>query len=100
MFRLIRVEGDSMSPTLVNGDYILIKKARSRIKPQPGLIYVIDHLRLGQIIKRLSRVNEKGLWFSGDSPESTSTETLGPTRPNDITGRAVLKISPKSVRLL
>ena len=71
MFRLIRVDGDSMSPALENGDYILIKKARSQVKLRPGLIYVVNHDRLGRIIKRLKSVDQDGLWFSGDNPAST-----------------------------
>lgn len=100
MFRLIRVDGDSMSPALENGDYILIKKARSQVKLRPGLIYVVNHDRLGRIIKRLKSVDQDGLWFSGDNPASTSTQSLGPARPSDLNGRAFLRIFPQGIRLI
>ena len=89
-----------MSPTLENGDYILIKKPRPPLNLRPGLIYVLNHNRLGQIVKRLSHEDEKGFWFKGDNPNSSSMQSLGPAQPEETVGRAILRISRKSVRLL
>lgn len=100
MFRLIRVNGDSMSPTLENGDYILVKKPRSQKNLRPGFIYVLNHDRLGRLVKRLAREDEKGLWFHGDNPDSTSMTDLGASSRNKVLGRGLLRISPKGVRLL
>ena len=100
MFRLIRVEGDSMFPTLENGDYILIKNPRSQKKLRPGFIYVLNHDRLGRLVKRLNRLDEFGLWFSGDNPHSTPSEKIGAQPYDAITGRAILAITPKGLRRL
>jgi len=89
-----------MSPTLENGDYILIKKPRSQQKLRPGFIYVLNHERLGRLIKRLDRVEPEGAWFSGDNPRSTPSDRIGAVPPKAIKGQAVLIISPKGVRRL
>jgi len=67
-YKIIKVSGDSMSPALIDGDYVITKKPRSF---QPGFIYVIDHIDLGRIIKRLVDVRDKGLLcFAGPGHRS------------------------------
>ena len=100
MFRLIRVEGDSMSPTLENGDYILIQRPRSQKNLRPGLIYVLNHDRLGRLVKRLSRIDESGLWFCGDNPRSTTPEKIGSLPYDALIGRALIAVTPKGIRRL
>jgi len=97
MFRLIRVNGDSMSPTLNNRDYILINKPRS---VRVGFIYVIQHNRLGRIVKRVSEETPQGYRLEGDNPKSTSATILGCVSATQIIGRALFCISPKGIRKL
>lgn len=89
-----------MSPTLENGDYILIKNPRSQIKLRPGFIYVLNHERLGRLVKRLDKVTPEGLWVSGDNPRSTSSEKIGIMSPDAISGRALWVVSPKGLHRL
>ncbi|CAM3791422.1 hypothetical protein LIHA111178_08925 [Litorimonas haliclonae] len=89
-----------MSPTLVNGDYILSKKPRSQKKLRAGFIYVLEHDRLGRLVKRLNRRDESGLWFAGDNPHSTPSEKIGVQPFDAVTGRALLAITPKGLRRL
>ena len=67
---LIKVCGESMSPTLMDGDYVLTKKIKPR-SLRPGLIYVVDHSDLGRIIKRLKHIQNDLCIFEGDNQKST-----------------------------
>lgn len=86
-----------MSPTLCNGDYIVIIKPRSI---RAGLIFVINHPRLGCIVKRLETIGESELWFKGDNPISTSSLKIGPVQQEMLRGRAILAITPKGIKRL
>lgn len=89
MPRLIKVVGDSMSPTLKDGDYVLIIKPR---RVRPGFLYVVNHSDLGWIIKRLDRIESDRYFFKGDNPNSTPSAVIGPVTKNRIIGRVMFKI--------
>jgi len=89
MIRIVKVIGDSMSPTLNDGDYILTLKPRS---VRPGFIYVVNHSDLGRIVKRLDRVEDGRYYFTGDNPKSTPSAVIGPVTRERIIGRMVFKI--------
>jgi len=97
MPRLLRVRGQSMSPTLEDGDYILITKPR---RLRPGFIYVLKHERLGRIVKRLSKLENEICYWSGDNAESTSPDRIGATPTTCILGRAGWRISPSGLKRL
>lgn len=94
---IIKVSGDSMSPTLENGDYILTFKPRTF---RAGFIYVLNHDRMGRIVKRLSHQTEDEFWFEGDNAASSSLDKIGCVTRDQIIGHAVLRITPKGVRKL
>lgn len=98
MLSLIKVSGDSMSPTLKNGDYILIKKKPRSFRS--GFIYVIMHERLGRIVKRLQSKEGESLLFEGDNPASTSSRNIGVIKPTSVVGRALFAITPKGIKRL
>ena len=98
MFRLVKVTGQSMSPTLEDGDYIITKKPRLY---QAGLIYVINHIDLGRIIKRLQDTKHNKCFFIGDNPKaSTPSLLIGAVEKSRIVGQALYVISPKGLRKL
>ncbi len=97
MIRLVKVVGDSMSPTLSGGDYIVTIKPRLL---QPGFIYVVNHSDLGQIVKRLERIEDGRYYFAGDNPNSTPGAIIGPVQRERIAGYAVLAISNFGVKKL
>jgi len=78
-----------MLPALEDGDYIVIKKPR---RYASGFIYVIDHMDLGIIVKRLTEIDGEYLHFSGDNKASTPDALLGRVTKDRIIGRAVLRI--------
>ena len=98
MFRLVKVTGQSMSPTLEDGDYIITKKPRLY---QAGLIYVINHIDLGRIIKRLQDTKHDKCFFIGDNLKaSTPSSLIGAVERNRVVGQALYVISPKGLRKL
>lgn len=84
-----------MSPTLLDGDYIITKKPRQYT---PGLIYVINHIDLGRIVKRLNTVKDSYLTFTGDNPSSTPDTLIGRVTPDRVIGQALWVISDKGLR--
>ena len=85
-----------MSPTLKNGDYVLIKKPRLL---QAGLIYVINHSDLGRIIKRLQDTKHDKCFFIGDNPKaSTPASLIGAVDKERVDGQVIWVIGPKGVR--
>ena len=97
MLRLIKVVGDSMLPTLSDGDILIIKKARSI---RPGFVIVVDHPSLGRIVKRVAEVSPEGVRLTGDNPASTSAAEMGLVPSQSVNGKVVLAITPKGLRRL
>ena len=95
MLKLVKITGDSMSPVLSDGDYVLTKKPR---RLTPGLIYVIDHSDLGRIIKRLGSTKHDRCFFLGDNPASTPSAVIGAVEKSRVVGQVILVIGKSGIR--
>ena len=95
MLKLVKVTGNSMSPTLQDGDYVITKKPR---RLASGLIYVIDHSELGRIIKRLGDTKHDRCFFIGDNPSSTPSTIIGAVERSRIIGQVIWVISKSGLR--
>jgi len=85
-----------MSPTLKDGDYVITNKPRLY---QAGLIYVINHIDLGRIIKRLHDTKHDKCFFIGDNPKaSTPTSLIGAVDKTRIIGQVIGVIGPRGLR--
>lgn len=85
-----------MSPTLEDGDYVITKKPRLY---QAGLIYVINHIDLGRIIKRLQSTKHDRCYFIGDNPKaSTPSSLIGAVERERVIGQVIAIIGPKGYR--
>lgn len=85
-----------MSPTLEDGDYVITNKPRLL---QAGLIYVINHIDLGRIIKRLQSTKHDRCFFIGDSPkDSTPSSLIGAVETDRVIGQVILIIGPQGLR--
>ena len=85
-----------MSPTLEDGDYVITKKPRLY---QAGLIYVINHIDLGRIIKRLQDTKHDRCYFIGDNPKaSTPIALIGAVERERVVGQVICVIGPKGLR--
>jgi nickel-type superoxide dismutase maturation protease len=88
-----RVEGDSMQPTLKHGEEILVKPTENF---QIGDIVVANHpfKQSVIIIKRISEINEKGLFLLGDNPiESTDSRSFGEVLKKNVLGKVVCRLN-------
>ena len=98
MIKLVKVTGNSMSPTLVDGDYVLIRKPRRQRKLTLGLIYVINHSELGRIIKRLGDMKHDRCFFIGDNPSSTPSTVIGAVESSRVIGQVIWVIGKSGTR--
>ena len=84
------VEGDSMFPTLKDGDFVLINP---HVEPKAGDIVLARHpfKKSVKIVKRIREIATEGSFFLiGDNlPESTDSRSFGAINRKDILGKVV-----------
>jgi len=96
---LVRVRGSSMSPTLADGDVLLVRGGG------PGRVGDIAVVRLPggrpRSVKRLARLDGDGWWVERDNPrEGVDSWTLGVPVPGaDVLGIARARVWPRPGRL-
>jgi nickel-type superoxide dismutase maturation protease len=96
----VEVEGDSMLPTLLPGDRLVVVRRR-RTRPRPGdLVAVPDpRLSLRVMVKRVAEVTPEGVVVRGDNPHaSTDSRLFGPVPAPSIRGRVVYRYFPEPRR--
>lgn len=91
----VKVVGDSMEPTLFNGDTVLIVERQERIVD--GAIYAFS-LRDDLMIKRLYKKADGSIVIHSDNDERYSDEIIAPERQESdyfrIYGRAIERSGP------
>lgn len=83
----VRIVGTSMEPVLANGEWWVVRRARSY---RPGDIVLMTHPeRPGlRVVKRLANPTEAGWWVLGDNPDfSDDSRSFGPVPRALIWGR-------------
>ena len=92
--RIFRVQGDSMLPTLRDGDAVMIAPSRSI---EPGDVVLASHPYKSsvKILKRVNGIDGEGRYsLTGDNPaESTDSRTFGSLPIEYIQGKAVCRMS-------
>ena len=73
---LYQVEGDSMSPTLNDGDRVYVDPTELDLRE--GRVYVFDIPGNGHTIKRVRRLDDGELWLVSDNPK------YRPWRPSEM----------------
>ena len=82
LFRIFRVSGDSMLPTLADGDFVLAKKLKEN--PLDGNIVIINDTAHGFLIKRIKELNKKEYAAYGDNKDLKSNQYFGLYSPVDL----------------
>lgn len=100
MLKIVKVRGRSMHPTLASGDYLICTKARLQKHLRSGFVVVVDHPRLGQIVKRIKSIEVNGLRLMGDGPESTHSDTIGDVPLCWVKARVRFIVSPNGLNRL
>ena len=91
----VAVQGDSMLPTLADGDWLI---ALAAAHPAPGALVVVEHpLRPGfEMVKRFDHFEADGeLWLVGDNTDATTdSRTIGPFDEGRVRGVVVCRYRP------
>ena len=96
MIHLIRVKGDSMSPTLEDG-HTLLALAPSLVPVRPGRIIAFRRRGSHYIKRALSREGE-GWFVVGDQPSrSADSRRFGPVPDAEIQAVAVCRLLPPGI---
>ena len=97
---LLRIEGQSMLPTLHAGDRVLVKPLQKNLgQLQPGMVVVSWHpsKRGLRLVKRLAACSADGLTLMGDNPAaSTDSRQLGIIPAALLIGVVVGRLQPRS----
>lgn len=98
MLRILKVTGESLSPFLMAGDYVLVGSLPRRLLSiREGDIVVLRHPQYGTLIKRVESLSAGGdeLFVVGDHPDSIDSRMFGPVRRASVVGK-VLKAFRKA----
>ena len=99
MLYFLRVQGDSMSPTLQDGDRLLALSTRL-LPVEPGRI-VAFRRRTNLLIKRALGREADGWYVVGDNPSrSTDSRRFGVVADDQLRAVALLKLLPTPRLLL
>jgi len=94
MLYLRRITGNSMYPTLRDGDYIWASK-RLLSHYRQGDIVLVDHPLYTRIVKRIKHIDKDGqYWLVGDGIDSVSSLQMGPVSNRQILARMFWHIHP------
>ena len=101
MIRIIRVEGESMSPEYNDGDYVLISRLPlllRRIKVSDVLVF--NSKKYGVLIKKVSQIDtfHRIIFFAGLNKKSLTTEQIGAVEKKDIIGSVLLHFKKQTCK--
>jgi signal peptidase I len=94
-WRTVAVAGDSMSPTLLDGDWLVVSWAAPKLKERK--VYVIERAdRPGVfVIKRLLEIGSGEsagkVWVEGDNKASTDSRKWGWISESELRGRVLFR---------
>ena len=96
MFKIHKIVGDSMSPTIQENDYV-VSHSWLKTRYKKGDIVLIDHTQYLVIIKRVLRLNNQGeVWLKGDNVNSSvSSEEIDWQSQDVILGKVFFHVSER-----
>ncbi len=82
----VRVDGNSMHPTLQDGDHVLIRR-QARAEPNEIVLCRHPYKKTVRLIKRVESTDECGAFLVGDAPKkSTDSRSFGAVPWNQLVG--------------
>ena len=92
-----KVQGNSLSNSIVEGSYVITKSTKNFEK---NAFFIFTHKVYGKLIKKLVKIDsKKKCWFTGDSQQSISIDKIGPVDKNNIIGKVILCISKRGIKI-
>ena len=93
---IYKIEGDSMSPSINNSSFVLIKPFK---KKKINKLYIFKHAVYGKLIKKLVKIDSSNhFWFEGEHQSSISKTQIGPIKECNIIGQILFSISKSSMK--
>lgn len=90
-FKILKVRGHSMFPKVPQHSYVLINQWINFWKIQPEQMILINHEKLGLIIKTVALIDRYGfIWSKGENASSLSVERIGPVSKHQILGKVLM----------
>lgn len=91
MFHLIKVQGESMAPSLCDGDFVFTSRWYKKLNI--GHLVVVDHALYGFIVKKILHIAPDGqLWLGGESNNSLQSERIGWVSSRRVIGKVIGRI--------
>jgi nickel-type superoxide dismutase maturation protease len=91
--RRLEVEGESMAPTLLDGDRVLVCRCAPA---RPGDVVALVDPAGRTVVKRVAGIGAAGVTVVGDNSDlSTDSRHFGPIGPEAIQGRVVWRYWPE-----
>jgi len=91
-FWLVRVAGDSMLPTLRDGDVLLVRRGAS---VRPGRLVVVDLPGRGPAVKRATHRVPEGWWVERDNPAAgVDSWLVGAVAAQDVRAVVLARLWP------
>ncbi|MFB6891252.1 nickel-type superoxide dismutase maturation protease [Kitasatospora sp. NPDC056327] len=98
-FGLIDVAGDSMVPTLRDGDRLLVRYG-ARIRPGAVVVFRHPFQQNLLVVKRADGRRPKGWWLLSDNrPVDSDSRSYGAVPDELVLGRVLLRLRPRPVWL-
>jgi nickel-type superoxide dismutase maturation protease len=92
MFQLMKVTGQSLSPSFQEGDFVLILNSPLCLRSlKRGDTIVFSHPIYGKMIKRLDSLSPDSdlVFVIGTHPDSTDSRHFGPVPRADLLGKVI-----------
>jgi len=96
MFRIIRVNGESLSPDYRDGDFVVLATNPHLYHIQPGTVVAFEHAPYGMLIKRVTQALPEEIYVTGTHENSLDSRKLGPILRKSITGKVLWHIRKKT----
>ena len=91
MIRLIKVTGDSLSPSYKEGDYVMLITVPF-FSFKAGDTIVFRHPEYGTMIKNIDFVDSDKIFVVGTHPRSIDSRQFGPIERGDVIGKVIWHI--------
>jgi nickel-type superoxide dismutase maturation protease len=95
MLQIIKVSGDSLSPEILEGDFVLVSKIPFSLNSlQVGDLVVFNHPDYGLLIKRIAAVSadRQSFQVTGAHPFSVDSRQFGPVGRQALVGKVIWHI--------
>ena len=98
LLRVVRVAGPSMTPTLCDGDLLLVAGVRDgrRVRPGDVVVAVFRAMPDRYVVKRAVRAVDGGWWLASDNPFAGGDSASHGVAT--VHGRALLRLPARSAR--